>query len=102
MQWLETFVVTEAGAGFVLASMNCRHLLAYARVARSAARRTGARAMALVSAALALESIAYVASPALDASPELRDVSLLAVRSGLLLASAVVGALLLRGGRPRA
>jgi hypothetical protein len=102
VQWLETFVLTEACAGFVLASMNCRHLLGYARVARSAARRMGAAAMALVSAALALESLTYVAQPAIEASPELRDVSLVALRSVLLLASAVIGALLWRGGRPRA
>lgn len=102
MQWLETFVLIEASAGFVLASMNCRHLLGYARAARTAARRGGAAALALVSAALALEAIVFMASPAIEASPELRDASVVAVRSALLLASGVISVLLLRSGRTQA
>jgi hypothetical protein len=102
VQWLESFVLLEAMGGFVLASLNCRYLLAYARAAHSAARRTGAGALCLVCAALSLEALAYLASPALDSSPQAREVTLLLVRSGLLLASAVLSALLLRAGRARA
>lgn len=102
MQWLETLVLVEASGGFVLASMNCRQLVGYARAARSAARRAGAAALALVSAALSLEALLFLASPAVEASPALRDVSLVALRSALLASSAAVSALLLRGGRSRA
>ena len=102
VQWLETLVVVEASGGFVLASMNCRQLVGYARGARSAARRAGSAALALVSGALAVEAVAFLAWPAIEASPALRDVSLVAVRSGLLAASAAVSALLLRNGRLRA
>jgi hypothetical protein len=102
VQWLDTLVVAEAGAGFLLASMNCRQLTAYARAARSAARRTGASALALVSAALSLEALAFLAWPAIEASPELRGASVVALRSVLLLASGAVSALLLRSGRSRA
>ncbi len=99
MQWLDLVILIEAGAGFVLASMNCRYLLAYARAARTVARRTGATALALVSAALALEALAFLGWPALEASPELREAGLLAVRSALLVAAAVISVLLLRGAR---
>jgi hypothetical protein len=102
VQWLETLVLVEASAGFVLAGMNCRQLVAYARAARSAGRRAGASVLALVSGAFAVEALVFLASPALEASPELRDVSLLAVRSVLLAATAAVSALLLRNGRSRA
>ncbi len=102
MQWVETLSVVEASGGFVLASMNCRQLVGYARAARSAGRRAGASALAMVSAAFALEALAFLASPAIEASPQLRDVSVLAVRSALLMASAAVSVLLLRGGRSRA
>jgi hypothetical protein len=101
VQWLETLVVLEAGGGFVLASMNCRQLVGYARAARSKARRAGAGAVALVSGALSLEAMAFLAWPAIEASPALRDVSLVAVRSTLLAASAGISLLLLRGARSR-
>jgi hypothetical protein len=101
VQWLETFVFVEASAGFVLASMNCRHLLGYARAARTAARRGGAAALALVSGALSLEALVFLAWPVIETSPQLRDASVVAVRSALLLASAVVSVLLLRSGRTR-
>ncbi|HWC30065.1 MAG TPA: hypothetical protein VG845_08295 [Dehalococcoidia bacterium] len=100
MKWLESFVLMEAMAAFVLASLNCRHLLVYARVARSAARRTGAGALCAVSAALALEALVYMASPALDTSP-VREIGALIVRSGLLVASAAIAALLLRSAGRR-
>lgn len=99
MLWLETFVLMEAIAAFLLASLNCRGLLAYARAARTAARRSGASALALVSGALALEALAFVAAPALEASPGLRDAGWLLVRSGLLCASVVISVLLLRRRR---
>jgi hypothetical protein len=102
VQWLETLAVGEASAGFVLAAMNCRQLMGYARRARSPGRRAGAAALALVCGAIALEALAFLVSPALQASPGLRDASVLAVRSGLLAASAAVSALLLRGGHSRA
>ena len=102
MQWLETVAVVEASGGFVLAAMNCRQLVGYARDARTAARRAGASALALVSAAFALEALTYLASPAIEASPELRDVSAVAVRSVLLAATAVISVLLLRSGPSRA
>ena len=102
MRWLETLAVGEASAAFVLAAMNCGHLVSYARHSRSPGRRAGAGALALVCAAVALESMAFLASPALQAAPLLRDASVLVVRSGLLLASAAVSALLLRAGRSRA
>lgn len=99
VQWLESFVLLEAMGAFVLASMNCRHLLVYARAARSAARRAGAGALGMVSAALSLEALAYMASPALETDSQVREIGLLLVRSALLLASAVISALLLRGAR---
>jgi hypothetical protein len=102
VQWLETFVVVEAGAGFVLAGMNCRRLVGYTRAARSAARRTGASALALVSAAFALEALTFLASPAIEASPDLRDVSVIALRSAMLAASGAISVLLLRSGHSRA
>jgi hypothetical protein len=102
VQWLETFVVLEASGGFVLASMNCRQLVIYARIARSAGRRTGASALALLCAGLSLEALAFLAEPAIEASPPIRDATLLLVRSVLLAASAVLSALLLRSGRSRA
>ena len=101
MLWLESFVLLEAVCGFVLASMNCRRLLAYARCARTASRRAAAGALALVSAALALEALSFMASPALEASPQARELGVLLVRSALLLASGVITALLLRNGRRR-
>jgi hypothetical protein len=99
VQWLESLVLVEAMGAFVLASMNCRSLLAYARAARSAARRAGAGALSAVSAALSLEALAFMASPALQSSPEARELGVLAVRSALLLASALISLLLLRSGR---
>jgi hypothetical protein len=102
VQWLETLVVVEASGGFVLASMNCRQLVSYARGARSAGRRAGASALALVCAGLSLESLAFLAEPAIEASPEWRDVTLLVVRTALLAASAALSALLVRNGRSRA
>jgi hypothetical protein len=101
VQWLETIVIVEASAGFVLASMNCRHLLGYARVAKTAARRGGAAVMALVSGALSLEALVFLAWPAIETSPQLREATVVVVRSTLLLASAVVSVLLLRSGRTR-
>jgi hypothetical protein len=101
VQWLESFVFAEAMVAFGLASLNCRALLIYARGAHSAARRVGATAMTLVSAALALEALAFLAAPVLEMSPQLRSVGWLAVRSLLLLASGVISALLLRAGRAR-
>jgi hypothetical protein len=102
VQWLEMVAVGEAGVGFVLAAMNCRELVGYARAARSAGRRTGAWALALVCAAFAMEALTFLASPAIEAAPELRDVSVVAVRSVLLAATAAISALLLRNGRSRA
>jgi hypothetical protein len=99
VQWLEGVALVEAMGAFVLASMNCRHLLGYARVARSAARRAGARGLCAVSAALALEALAYMASPAFAAGSEARELGVLAVRSALLAASGVIAGLLLRGAR---
>jgi len=102
VQWMETVAVVEASGGFVLASMNCRQLTGYARAARSAGRRVGAAALALVCGALAMESAAFLAWPAIEASPELREPSLVVLRSALLAASAAISALLLRNGRLRA
>jgi len=99
VQWLESFVLLEAMGAFVLASMNCRHLLAYARAARTAARRAGAGALGAVSAALSLEALAYMASPAVESSPEAREAGVLLVRSALLVASLVITGLLLRNGK---
>jgi hypothetical protein len=45
--------------------------------------------------------MAFLAWPAIEASPALRDVSLVAVRSTLLAASAGISLLLLRGARSR-
>jgi hypothetical protein len=101
VQWLEIVAVGEASGGFVLAGMNCRQLVGYARAARSAGRRAGASALALVSGAFALEALTFLASPAIEASPGLRDVSVLVVRSVLLAASAAISVLLLRNGRSR-
>jgi hypothetical protein len=99
VQWLDDVALAEAMGAFVLASMNCRHLLAYARAARSAARRTGAGALCALSAALALEALAYMAAPAFSAGSDARELGVLAVRSALLAASAVIAGLLLRGAR---
>ena len=102
MQWLETLVLVEASAGLILATMNCRWLIGYARGAREAARRAGAAALALLSGAVALEALTFLASPAIEASPELREASVVVVRSALLTASATISALLLRNGHSRA
>lgn len=96
---MEGVALAEAIGAFVLASMNCRHLLGYARAATSAARRAGAGALGAVSAALALEALAYMASPAFAAGTEARELGVLAVRSTLLAASGVIAGLLLRGAR---
>ena len=101
MLWLEGFVWLEAMCGFALASMNCRRLLGYARGARTAARRAAAGALALVSAALALEALSFVVTPALESSAEAREFGVLAVRSALLVASGAITALLVRNGRRR-
>jgi hypothetical protein len=101
LRWLENIVFLEAAAAFVLASMNCRSLLGYALAARTAARRVGAGALASISAALSLEALVYLAQPALEADPEARELSLLLVRTCLLLASTVIAALLLRSRRRR-
>jgi hypothetical protein len=102
VQWLESFVLAEAAGAFVLASLNCRRLLGYARAARSAARRAGAGALCLMSAALGLEALAFAASPGLEADARAREIAVLVVRSALLAASALLTALLLRAGRSRA
>ncbi len=101
MQWLETLVLVEASAGLILASMNCQRLVGYARGAHLAGRRVGASALALLSGAVALEALTFLASPVVEASPESRDASVVAVRSVLLIDSATISALLLRNGRSR-
>ena len=101
MQWLDTLTQVEASAGFVLAGMNFRQLMRYARTARTAGRRAGASVLALVSAAFGLEAVVFLAGPALELSTELRDASAFAVRSSLLAASAAVSLLLFRGRRSR-
>lgn len=101
MQWLEVLLGLEAGTGFLLASWSCKHLLVHVRAARTAARRLGAAALALVCASLSLEALAFLASPALEGAPAAREASAFLVRSALLLASGAISVLLLRNGRSR-
>jgi hypothetical protein len=97
--WLDTLLLAEALAAFVLASMNCRSLLAYARCAHSAARRTGAAVLGLVCGALALEALAFSLASALSAHPSLHSAVLLAVRTALLASSVTLSLLILRARR---
>jgi len=94
VRWLETILLAEAGAGFVLAGLSCLYFWDYAGRTRTRSRRVGAAAMALVSGALALEAFVYVAAgrPGHGAAA----LGLAAARTALLAAIASIGLLVLR------
>jgi hypothetical protein len=94
VRWLETIMLAEAGAGFVLASLSCLYFWDYAGRTHSPSRRAGAAAMALVSGALALEALVFVAagSPGRGAAA----FALAATRTALLAAIASIALLTLR------
>lgn len=102
VQWLDLWVLLAAAADFVVAGWSCAYLLRWAQAATTPARRLGATALALVTAALALEALAFIwlAEPASDGPPS-QTVAIVLVRGALLASSLLMGILLLRDASRR-
>ena len=98
VRWLDWFVSMEAGASFLLASLSCLHLVAFARAARTAARRLGAAALATACGAMALEALLFLSQSPLDASFA-RSAALVLVRSFLLFSASLLALLIWRNLR---
>jgi hypothetical protein len=91
---LEWLVFTEACSALGLALANCGYFLEYARQARTAPRRVGSLALALIHAAFGLEAALFLGEAQLSSAA--RSALLLAVRSALFLATGLVSVLIWR------
>jgi hypothetical protein len=98
VQWLEAFLIMEAAGAFLLAGLNALLVARLASRARTHSRRVGAWALAGLCGALQLEALLFLAL-AWPARPEgaLAVVAMLLMRTAMLLSSAFLSLLLLRG-----
>ena len=101
MQWLETGVSMAAAADLAFALVNCGWLVGYAGSARTAARRAGGAALALVNASMAMEAALFLTMAPQTGRPAVRTVAVVMLRCVLLGSSALMALLLLRSPRLR-
>jgi hypothetical protein len=96
VQWLDTGVSIAAAADLAFALVNCGWLIVYACAARTAARRAGSAALALVNASMAMEAALFLSTASVMDGPAARTVAVVVLRGVLLGSSSLMALLLLR------
>ena len=95
--WLETVLLIEVAVAFWLSALNVALLVRVLSAQQGRPRRTAAVVLACVCGAQAMEALLFLwLDGAAGATQAWQAAALLAVRTGLLLSTALVSVLLLR------
>jgi hypothetical protein len=97
--WLETVLLIEAATAFWLSALNVALLLRVVSAARGPARRAAAIVLAWACAGQAMEALLFLWLGDVSVSGAWPAMALLAVRTALVVSTALIALLLVRASR---